>query len=77
MYNVLKDLGYDIDLRKVFRAFVKAMSLNNFPNENGHNPVDFKEFLYLLGLYPKEELVKALKKAEIRDGEAFIYDRVS
>ncbi len=74
VYQVLRDNGYDFDLRRVFRAYIKAMALQHFPNENGHNPVDIREFIYNLGIYPNQELIRALSKADVRDGEAFMYD---
>ena len=73
-YQILKDNGYEVDLRRVFRAYTKAMGMANFPDENGHNPFDPKEFLYNLGIYPNNRLIKALSSADLRDGEAFIYD---
>ncbi|BAB67738.1 HAD family hydrolase [Sulfurisphaera tokodaii] len=74
VYQVLKDNGYDLDLRKVFRAYAKAMGMINYPDEDGLEHVDPKDFLYILGIYPSERLVKELKEADIRDGEAFLYD---
>ena len=73
-YQVLKDNGYDIELRRVFRAYAKAMGMINYPDDDGLERVDPKEFLYLLGVYPHQRLVKALSEAEIRDGEPFLYD---
>ncbi len=74
VYEIVKDNGYNFDKKKVFRAYVKAMALNNFPDENGHNPVNLKDFLYFLGITPSEKLVKSLNESNIRDGEAFLYD---
>ncbi|WP_338602311.1 HAD family hydrolase [Sulfolobus tengchongensis] len=69
LHQILKDYGYDIDVKKVFRAYVRAMSLLNYPE-----PTDIKEFLYNLGVYPKENLVNVIKNSDLRDGEAFVYD---
>ncbi len=74
VHQVMKDNGYNIELRKVFRAFVSAMAKNQYPNQDGHNPVDMREFLYNLKIYPRESLLNALNKADLRDGEAFVYD---
>ncbi|ARM76713.1 HAD family hydrolase [Acidianus manzaensis] len=74
VYDIIKDYNNNVSLDKVFRAYVKAMSKNNFPDEEGRDVVDLKDFLYHLGITPREKLLKELDKARIRDGEPFLYD---
>ncbi|AAK42086.1 HAD family hydrolase [Saccharolobus solfataricus] len=68
---ILKEHGYDVEIRKVFRAYVKAMAINNYAQ-----PTDIKEFLYNLSIPPDEKLINSIMSSDIRDGEAFVYDEV-
>ncbi|BBG23284.1 Phosphoglycolate phosphatase [Sulfuracidifex tepidarius] len=74
VYHVMRDNGYDVDLRSVFRAYAKAMGEVNYPNDEGFETVDPRDFLFFLGVYPTQRLIKELNEADIRDGEAFLYD---
>ena len=74
IYEVLKDYGYSFPLRKVYRTYVKVMAKHNFPNENGVNPFDVRDFLYELGINPtNERLVREINKIE-RGDEYFLLE---
>lgn len=75
MYSVLKDYYDNISIDKVFRAYVKMLSSNNFPDEEGREIVDLKDFLYNLGISPREKLIRELEEAKSKDSaEVFLYD---
>ncbi|ACR41360.1 HAD family hydrolase [Saccharolobus islandicus] len=71
LQTILREHGYDVDIRRVFRAYVKAMAVNNYSQ-----PTDIKEFLYNLNIPPSDRLISHIRGSDIRDGEAFIYDDV-
>ncbi|QGA54112.1 HAD-IA family hydrolase [Sulfolobus sp. E5-1-F] len=71
LQTILKEHGYDFETKRVFRAYVKAMAINNYSQ-----PTDIKEFLYNLNIPPNDKLINDIKSSDIRDGEAFVYDDV-
>lgn len=74
VYSVIKDYHDNIPIGKVFRAYVKMLSTSNFPDSEGRETVDLKEFLYNLGITPREKLLKELEEARSREAEAFLYN---
>ncbi|MFP3233471.1 MAG: HAD-IA family hydrolase [Sulfolobaceae archaeon] len=70
IYEILKDHGYAFSLRKVYRAYVKVMAKHNFPDENGVNPFDVRDFLYELGIKPTDEKL-IMEISRIKRGDEY------
>ena len=63
IYEILKDHGYSFSLDQVYRKYVKTLAKHYFPDSHGVNPFDVRDFLYELGLNPRnEELVKEISE---------------
>ena len=74
IHEILKDHGYSFPLEQVYKKYVKTLAKNYFPDSHGVNPFDVRDFLYELGLNPRnEELVKEISKIG-RGEEVDIYD---
>ncbi|AAY79656.1 HAD family hydrolase [Sulfolobus acidocaldarius] len=74
IYDFLRDNGYNLSLSKVYRAYVRSLSKFNFPDDNGVNPFDVKDFLYELGLDPSNEKLTKKISSISRGSEYHIYD---
>ncbi|BFH72880.1 HAD-IA family hydrolase [Sulfurisphaera javensis] len=76
IYEILKDNGYIFSLKKVYKAYIRTMAKHYFPDSNGVNPFDLRDFFYELGINPSnEKLVKEIKKID-RGEEYWVYDEV-
>ncbi len=72
--TILRDYGYKINTTSLFRAVAKSISKHNFPNEFGTNPLNIRDLLFELNIYPHKELVKSLANRDFYGGEYFLYD---
>ncbi|WP_221286957.1 HAD family hydrolase [Stygiolobus caldivivus] len=75
IYEVLREEGYEnLSLKKVYRAYINTMAKYNFPDQNGVNPFDVREFLYNLSINPNNmRLVKKISEID-RGDEYYTYD---
>ena len=74
IHEILKDHGYSFSLEHVYKKYVKTLAKHHFPDKHGVNPFDVRDFLYELGLNPRnEELVKEISKVG-RGEEVDVYE---
>jgi len=71
---ILRDYGYKINTTTLFRAIARSISKYNFPNEFGTNPLNVRDLLFELNIYPYKELVKSLVNRDFYGGEYFLYE---
>ncbi|MCY0849801.1 HAD family hydrolase [Sulfuracidifex metallicus] len=71
--TALKDYGYSFDPLQVYRTMMKVMAKYNYPDEQGSNPFDMKEFMYELGIVSKDMIEKVQERVKYGDSH-FIYD---
>lgn len=72
----LKEVGYEIDERRVFRAVAKILGKHHYPSPEfgGLSAFDFLELFYELNLYPNRELINRLNNRNLLSGEYELYD---
>lgn len=70
----LRSAGYFVSAKKTFRAISKVMAKHNFPNKVGLNPVDVRDLLYELGIYPSKELKDKLAGDYVPSQDYFLYE---
>jgi HAD superfamily hydrolase (TIGR01549 family) len=72
----LKEVGYEIDERRVFRAVAKILGKHHYPSPEfgGLSAFDFSELFYELNLYPNRELITRLNNRNLLSGEYELYD---
>ena len=74
--NALKEMGYNIDSKRVFRAVAKVLGKHHYPSPEygGLSALDFTELFYELNLFPKKEIIRELNKRNLLSGEYELYE---
>ena len=82
LYWTLKELGYSVSEKKVYRAVMKLLGKDHFPSPYiaGLSKIDIRELLVELGIMPKPELVELLESKRLladkwslfKDAEEFL-----
>ncbi|WP_252896674.1 HAD family hydrolase [Metallosphaera hakonensis] len=70
----LRRFGYSVSSKTLFRAISKVMGKSNFPNSHGLNPVDVRDVLYELKIYPSGDLIESLSGDYSYSQDYFLYE---
>ncbi len=73
---LLKNLGYEVDEKKVFRAVYKVLGGHHYPHPQiwGLSQPDFRDIFLELGLYPEANLIEKLNNSHLLSGEWELFD---
>ncbi len=75
--DLLKDMGYDVSAKKLFRASASIRGRKLVPNPNGNNTPSLKEILTSLGItLSDKELTLLETENRNTEKEVFLYDDV-
>jgi len=79
VYYFLKERGYRITEKQVFRAIAKQLGREHFPDPvlGGLTEINFKEVLYELGIPPKKCLIEEMKKLKLLSDKWELYNDVT
>ncbi|WP_338604065.1 HAD-IA family hydrolase [Sulfolobus tengchongensis] len=74
--NALREIGYNIDEKRVFRAVAKILGNHHYPSPEygGLSALDFRELFYELNLFPDREIITRLNNKNLLSGEYELYD---
>jgi HAD superfamily hydrolase (TIGR01549 family) len=65
VYLKLRQMGFQVTERNVFRAISKQLGARHFPDQDGLSKIDFRELMVSLGLVPREEVVREMEKLNL------------
>ncbi|NON63363.1 HAD family hydrolase, partial [Acidianus sp. RZ1] len=74
VYNILMESGYELDKKRVYRAYAKVVTSNLYPGSNGTDMLDIRDLLYELNIYPKESLIRKFDGSLKSEETKFLYD---
>ncbi len=75
--DILRDLGYSISAKQIFRASAKLRGRKLKPNQNGNNTPSLKEVFSELNIDISDEEVKRIEDVNRQaEKEVFLYDDV-
>ncbi|BBD72395.1 2-haloalkanoic acid dehalogenase [Sulfodiicoccus acidiphilus] len=65
IYSKLREMGYDVTERQVFRAVSRQLGSRYFPNMDGLSELDYWELLTDMRILPRREVVQELEKLNL------------
>jgi len=73
---LLKEFGYDVEERKVFRAVYKVLGNHHYPHPQiwGLSQPDFRDIFLELGLYPEPNIVEKLNSSQLLSSQWELFD---
>ncbi|BDC18342.1 HAD family hydrolase [Acidianus sp. HS-5] len=74
--NAIKEKGFDVSDREVFRALMQQLGTHHFPHPEigGLSSIDFKDLFYRLGLVADEKTIKDLERKTYLSNNYELFD---
>ncbi|MUM65318.1 HAD family hydrolase [Acidianus infernus] len=74
--NAIREKGFDVDEREVFRALMQQLGNHHFPHPEvgGLSNIDFRDLFYRLGLVANDKVIKDLESRSYLSNKYELFD---